>query len=360
MSKRSVGVRVLVGVVGATSIFMLGASPAVSQPPEGTWTLYPAQSVTTSTATSTVYRTKVRPPINADGSSTWPKKRGVIPVQFDLESATQTITTTTVGPVTFESIGSDGDSANDFAFVSFVPTDVLTFADLTELSAIYEFHEGDCYGGSLQWSIRLDTYGDETANGRIFIYYGEPPNFGNGGVGGCAESESQSGENLIGLSDRRYDWTQLGGPFYGTCSDALDALGEARVLSASLVLDSGWIADQRVELSSATVNGNTFVPLPAGTTTSTTVGPYARTCDLPAAEIKWTKSDPYPSGPINETAESVQLKDTGVYYRIVDCKYIYNLDTASLGPESTRQGTYYVYAKIAGNLLQTPAQFDLR
>lgn len=44
---------------------------------------------------------------------------------------------------------------------------------------------------------------------------------------------------------------------------------------------------------------------------------------------------------------------------VVDCKYIYNLDVSSLGALATRDGTYYVYVNIGGNLAN-PAVFDLR
>src|SRR4029453_3401316 len=139
-------------------------------------------------------------------------------------------------------------------------------------------------------------------------------------------------------------------------AEMLAPCGEAVVLRPSLVLDSGWVGcpdfdgnpntfdpmagpscqDHRVDLSAPSANGTGHTPLPAGDVVGTpvvTTGTFASTCALPAAEIKWTKSDPIPDGAINETAESVQLRDTGQFFRIVDCKYIYNLDTSSLGPE---------------------------
>ncbi len=45
-----------------------------------------------------------------------------------------------------------------------------------------------------------------------------------------------------------------------------------------------------------------------------------------------------------------------MYFRQVDCKYIYNLDVSSL----SGQGTYRVYARINGMNLSDPATFDLR
>ena len=72
--------------------------------------------------------------------------------------------------------------------------------------------------------------------------------------------------------------------------------------------------------------------------------------------MDWTQSDTVPDGIVNET-ESIQPKDTGVYYRHVDCKYIYNLDVSSLNGK----GTYRVWALIDGvHHLQAPAKFDLK
>jgi hypothetical protein len=102
------------------------------------------------------------------------------------------------------------------------------------------------------------------------------------------------------------------------------------------------------------VKDNTWVPKTTETTT-TIDGPYAKTCTLPAAELRWAKNDATPTGAINE-AESIQPKDTGQFYRLVDCKYIYNLDVSSL----SGQGTYTVWVRVGGVNLDVPATFDLR
>ena len=60
----------------------------------GTWSLSPA--------VPTTFKTQVNQPINSDGSSNFPAKRGVIPVSFSLFTAP--------GPAVFQSIGSDGYS----------------------------------------------------------------------------------------------------------------------------------------------------------------------------------------------------------------------------------------------------------
>ena len=334
----------------------LTSGPTATAPSDGEWTLYPAQTSSTSTTTETLYQAKVRPPINADGSSIFPKRRGVIPVQFDLESATRTSTTTTVGPAIFESIGSDTDTSNDYSFLKFMPTTPVLFEDLNNLTANYDFTTGNCAGGALRWQVRLDVDKDGIGDGNVFVYFGDVPNFTS-----CDGTASNSGMNLIGSSDARFDSTQLGGPFYGTYADSLALVGGATVLSTSLVLDSGWAGDQRVTLTGASADGNVWVPQTAGSTvTGVVTTPFAKTCALLAATIQWSKNDPTPDGALNE-ADSIQPKDSGEYYRIVDCKYIYNLDVSSLDPNlATRGGTYRVWLNIAGANIANPAKFDLR
>jgi hypothetical protein len=222
--------------------------------------------------------------------------------------------------------------------------------------------------------VRVDGNGNGINDGApldpaVFIYYGAYPQFGNGGVNGCTPTslggEDSSNHNMLAADrtdDLRFDTGQFaGGTFYDSYSHSLALTGSLQVLNATLVLDSGWQdapnGDQRLALGTVTVNDNTFVPKTPGTTTTTetTLGTFAKTCNLPAAELRWSKDDPIPDGAVNE-AESIQPKDTGMYYREVDCKYIYNLDVSSL----SGQGTYRVYARIGGENLSSPAKFDLR
>lgn len=361
-------------------------STASATATEGTWTLFPPQSETTTTGTA--YKTVVRQPVNPNGTSNWPARRGVIPVQLDLQTA-ETMTTE-YGDVLFQSIASDnpageplfgtggtfGDQSNDFAFLRFVPDTPFPFEYLTELSADYTFTMGDCYGGSLRWQVRLDVGNDEvTSNdGNIFVYYGAHPNFDDcttadaGGV-----DSNQSGENMLTKTDARFDTGQLpGGTFYDTLASARTKYDDLNVLRASLVIDSGWVGcpdgdgdgstfdpipgascrDQDLDPTNVTVNGNTFVP----NADTTTTGDFTTTCELPMAAIEVVRNDPTPTGAANETPESIQLKDTGEYFRIVDCKYLYNLNIQALsGP-----GTYRVYANIGGTrVTMSPATFDL-
>jgi hypothetical protein len=321
----------------------------------GTWYSYPDQTFTTATSITTgptAYKSAVRPPINADGSSNWPAKRGVIPVQFDLLAApsTTTVTTKTYDPPVWESLNATGS----VSYAGLTLSSDLTFNQITNLSADYAFSEGDCFGGSLRWTITVLHNGSPE---QIHVYYGTP----NGPDQGCSGLlKSGSGQNLIttGITEDRFEFQGAGAPVY-TTYDAMKALtngGTDKVLSVQLTLDSGWKADQRANVSNVTVNDNTWVPKTTEVTTGATVtGAYAKTCALPAAELRFAKNDAIPTGAINE-AESIQPKDTGQFYRQVDCKYIYNLDVSSL----SGQGTYTVWVRIGGVNLQVPATFDLR
>lgn len=326
----------------------------------GTWNAYPGQSAS--------YAGAVQQPLNVDGSSNFKANgKAVIPVKFALSQGT--------GAFVFQSIWSDGSSStypgtNDFSFLSFRPSSAFTFADLSGLSAVYAFTEGDCAGGSLRWQVRVDVGNDGlTANdGNIFVYYGATPQFGNGGVNGCtptsAAGDDGSGDNLINtpVTELRYDTSQLvSGTQYNTYAGALAIASTYPVLRAGLYLDSGWADsdgvagqdDQVVNLTSATVSvggtspyTETFTPQPASAMTPI--------CPTDEATISVSKVDGLPSGIVNDLT-SIQPKDDDGIFRIVDCKYMYNLATSSL----SGVGTYTVSATI-GTSKFTVAAFDLR
>ena len=315
------------------STLVLCVASLTSWAQNGTWTAYPGQSAT--------YGAAVQQPINADGSSNFKaNNRVVVPVKFALSQG--------LGAFVFESIGSDNDTDNDFSFVSFTPAGTVTFNDIAELSAVYAFTLGDCHGGSLRWSVRT------SPTQSVFIYYGNPPNFGNGGFGGCTPTSpggvDQSGTNMIDMSDLRYDLTQYGGPFYGSYADAQALVGNTPIIRASLVLDSGWGGDQRVNLTSArfatAAFSDTFTPQPASSPT-----PVCPTADATIGVIKTGTS---PSGIVNEP-QTIQPQDNDGMFRIVDCKYMYNLATSSL----MGTGTYEVWATIDGTTFFV-ARFNLK
>ena len=316
---------VLALAVGAVAV-IAGAGTAsadtTTTTANGTWVAHPGQAVISQTA--------VQQPINVDGSSNFKATdKSVIPVKFSLAQG--------LGAFVFESIWSDTNTDNDFSFLSFTPSSALTFNQVVALASSYAFTLGDCHGGSLRWSVRV------SPTQSVFIYYGAYPNFAS-----CSGTDSQTGANLIGLSDLRYDTSQLpGGTFYDSYANAQALVGATQIVRASLVLDSGWGGDQRLTLGSATVNGDTFVP--AAPTAA------APTCDLPPATIRVTKLSGTSAGAVNEPV-TIQPTDNNGNFRVVDCRYMYNLAASSL----SGAGRYRVEVVIGGSPAAGAAEFDLR
>lgn len=306
----------------ATLLLLAAFVVSNAQSPAGTWVLYPAQTNS--------YSTAVQQPINADKSSVFKSTgKAVIPVKFSLWLTT--------GPAVFESILSDNETANDYSYLSFTPSSELLVKDISNLTTGYNFSLGDCHGGALRWSVNVG------GGKHLFIYYGAYANFTD-----CTTA-SQSGTNMIDLGDLRYDTSQLaGGTFYDTYTHAMELVGNMPALSVSLVLDAGWAGDQRLTLTSAAVNSNTWTP--------TSGGAPVQTCELPAnATIQISKESGAEAGGVIEEI-SIQPKDDNLMFRIVDCNYMYNLATSSLsGP-----GKYKVEAVINDCPALGPAFFELK
>ena len=311
--------------IGAAVLCCAASLVSTASAQNGTWTAYPGQS--------TLYQVAVQQPINADGTSKFKANgRAVIPVKFALSQGT--------GPFVFESIGSDNSTDNDYSVLSFTPSSTVMFNNITELSAVYAFTNGNCHGGSLRWSVR-------TSDGHaLWIYYGDHPNFTD-----CT-THSQTGANMIGLGDLRYDTSQYpGGTFYDTYEHAKALMGSSAIIRVSLVLDGGWGGDQRLTLTSATVRTgtfpDTFTPQPASSMTPV--------CPTREAYIGMTKVAGADPGPVNEP-QMIQPQDEDGMFRIVDCKYMYNLATSSL----MGAGKYSVFVTIDGTMYDDVATFDLK
>lgn len=317
--------RAVLLALGALLASLIFASVASAM--TGTWAQYPSSG--------TEYKAQVQQPINTANTSNWSSKsKGGIPVMFKLFSKT--------GAAAFESIGGE-NTADDYAAVSFTP-DSLTFNEVNELSTDYDFTLGDCHGGSLRWSVRT------SATQSLFIYYGDEPNTTD------CKTNSQSGTNMIGLSDLRYDTSQYGGTFYDTYAHAVELMGSQPIIRVSLVLDSYWAGDQRATISNTTVNDAVYDFNTGGS------GTFAPTCDLPDATIEVSKTDPTANGEINEATVQNSLADSGNHFRVVDCKYQYILSIPSL----KGAGTYRVEINDAHGNIPTPdsndnkVKFDLK
>jgi hypothetical protein len=310
--------------LGSLIAAVMLVTPASAATTNGTWTQYPGPATT--------YQAQVQQPINSANTSNWSSKsKGGIPVMFKLQSG--------AGQAVFQSTATQA-----YSFMSFTPSASTTFTQITNLAATYSFATGDCHGGSLRWEI-------DTAAGNVFIYYGDVPTFTN-----CT-SPSQSGTNMIGQLDTRYDTTQLGGPFYDTYAHAVSLLGNTPIQDVSLVLDGGWGGNQILAPgTTATVNDNSSTWNSGGT------GGFTDTCNLPAAVIQITKLAGDATGPVNEDPVQGSLTDTGNAFRVVDCKYQYVLSIPSL----RGVGTYRAEILINDVSVPTPGSpggqvtFDLK
>ena len=345
----------MIAVLVALALCARGSfgTPASAQSTSGSWSHFPAQVP--------VFKSVIRPPIKADGSSVV-NAGSIIPVKFKL--------LTGPGVFLFDSVWSnnlvgEGVFDDDFATLRFTPASELHFDDITDLRANYAFDMGNCQGGSLRWSVTFDINNDNHTipdpdsgdpdprlnDKSIFIYYGDYPNFTD-----CtSEPNNQSGVNMIGLEDLRYDTSQLApGTFYNTYANAVTLADSLTIYNVTLVLDSGWMQevvddvlvykDQSVILTSARVNDNIFTPI---------AGEAAATCNLPEAGITVVEAV---NGPIEDPLNA-QFKFNDTFFRNTgQCTYTYNLDTNSLfGP-----GNYSVYVVINSIAVQVPGNFTLQ
>jgi hypothetical protein len=328
------------------------------------------KDVTQTPRTRTVpgdFTAQVQQPINPNGTSTWPAKRGVLPVQFKLtksdkvEQTLDTVTdTTTVKTPRFESVcGPDDTAYSVIGKYAQIPTGT-TVKDITKVQAGFNFMAGASAKGSLRWDIGTE-FGD------LHVYYGDGPNWtGDGGTD----------VNLMDATDNRFDDGNTsipGGTFYNTKAQILDKVGDAKVNNVSLVVDSCWAGtDQKLDIDYATVgikgeDSTIANPLAPKTTTSHVVTPGTvwtligtsnpvQTNDVPAKLVVKKFNDGNNTEVVNEVLSSAQGDATGMF-RQIDGKYMYNLKIESL----TGPGDYRVYMNINGqDVLTSPGEFSLR
>lgn len=134
----------------------------------------------------------------------------------------------------------DENANNPYGYAGIALPDGFLLKDLTSLSFDSYFVNGGCGGGSPRFSLAIDKNGDGTVDGHVFVYAGPVPSFY-----GCATGTWTPNDLLDGA--KRFDSTQLGGPFYGTLQDAVAAAGaQAQVKFATLVWDSQWLFGDHV------------------------------------------------------------------------------------------------------------------
>lgn len=280
------------------------------------WVADPGQSFT--------YAAAVQSPINPDGSSNFKAKSGaVIPVKFALSQGS--------GPLIFEST-----AAHPYSNVVYTPTTPMTLSDITSLSANYAFTTGDCQAGSLRWEIG-------TPSGSVYVYFYNP-NTPTSPV--CTGANNRSGVNLLTLGGNTEALHLGAATQYDSWANVVAAYPNVSVNWLGVVVDAAP-PDEIVTLNSATINGtNTFAPAPSSGLTTV--------CPSAPATFSVTKVDGSASVDVYEPL-TIQPNDTNNLFRIVDCKYMYNLATSSL----SGTGTYTVYATINGSKF-TVGSFDLK
>jgi len=144
-----------------------------------------------------------------------------------------------------------------FTFGGFVTRNVKgdTLDQLTYLASQYYIQYGCDGGGSPRFQIDM-------SNGRnIFVYFGTLPNFNdctpsNTWQPACPTTQCATPNMASDSAGLRWDSTQIGGPFYGTYSEAV-TLANAQSLtisSVSVITDGGWSTG-----NAGTANGQTFL-----------------------------------------------------------------------------------------------------
>lgn len=338
----------------AASLISIASAAQIVPADNGTWYAYPGQSTT--------YQAAIQQPINADGTSNFSGNgHAVIPVKFALSQGT--------GPFVFQSILSDGtdpnpNTTNDYSYLVFEPTTPPTLAEVTQLTANYTFTTGTCQGGSLRWTLYLNdpAFPGTNKTRNLDIHY-QP---GENGLGDQYCAPGTSGANMVQSTDTIVvinQFTYAGSPYtfqssYNTTyADALSQLGGLQVLGMNLTVDSGWSpgGDQVVRLDSATVGVAVAGTTPyTETFTPQAQSPMTATCPTLPASMRMTKTSGANAGSVNEPV-TVQPQDDNGVFRIVDCKYMYNLATGSL----SGTGGYRVFATIDGTEF-TVANFNLK
>ncbi len=178
------------------------------------------------------------------------------------------------GHVVLVSDGSNMSATDDFSSVRFDDANGTVFSTLTNLAADYDVTDDSCGGGSPRFQIAVDTNGDSTSDGNVFVYMGPSPSFA-----GCTGSASTG--NLIGNEDAgRWDYTQLGGPL-GGYSGAPATVLSGTILRISIVVDSYWSAaasggdnEQTVHIDNVMINSTTYDFTAAPETVTVTIDKY--------------------------------------------------------------------------------------
>lgn len=160
-----------------------------------------------------------------------------------------------------------------FAVLRFVLDQVVTFADITNLSYNYDSNLGGIGGGAPR---AVFVFADNTTS---LIHWGPAGSFVDGTIG-----DGLNTGNLISLTDNgRYDLSGAGGSAYTDRAAALALVGSKVVTRISLIIDSFGGNNRNFDINSVSVeSANGVVPEPAAVFVWSVLG-------LAAAGIVWWK-----------------------------------------------------------------------
>lgn len=134
-----------------------------------------------------------------------------------------------------------------FGGIDFNVPSGMTFGQVQNLGADYNFTAGSCGGGAPRFQINVD-------GKNAFVYIGPPPNYT-----GCPQNVWQDTGNLVSPGSF-VDTSQLpGGAFYDTFAAADAKYGSHIVTGIQLVTDAGWMfGTQTVLVDNVKINDRTF------------------------------------------------------------------------------------------------------
>ena len=143
------------------------------------------------------------------------------------------------------------NATSPYSYLSFDDLNGQPVDSLTELSADVAWATWG--GGSPRFSVEVS---NGTTTKDIFVYLGDLPNYTTSATTGDTG-------NLLNadVNGARVDSTQVGGPFYGTWSDAVTAAHDGdygTITDVSFVVDGDWAqpsGSQTVVLDNASING---------------------------------------------------------------------------------------------------------
>jgi hypothetical protein len=127
------------------------------------------------------------------------------------------------------------------------PSGPMKFDDLYYFGtdfAVVAFTGIGCGGGSPRFQLNIDTDGNGSFNGNVFVYIGMPPSFSPCDT--VPPGEWQTTGNFVGTppTELRYDTSQIGGTFYdsydGTRIKLNTLYPNHQILGIQLVVDGGW------------------------------------------------------------------------------------------------------------------------